>query len=370
MTQGLVTAPLFTILVLHYPGSSLSWFFTTLVLHYPGRSMSSLLWVLVLAVVLAAVLVGWVGWVVRTRAASRSSRRPSRDMGNGLAGTRSRLGARLESVLSRSGSSQAIWQELEEELIAADLGVGASGRIVEAVRSARPSGPDEARSVIRTEMIRILSGVDRSLHLEGDPSILVVVGVNGAGKTTTVAKLAAHLSKAGRRPIIGAADTFRPAADTQLMVWADRVGVQVVSGQAGGDPAAVAYDTLQAGRARGADVVIVDTAGRFQTRHNLMEELAKIIRVLSRDGDDVSEVLLVMDAITGQSGLPQARRFAELGVTGMILTKMDGTAKGGVVLAIERDLSLPVKFIGVGEGMSDLVPFDGPAFVDALLAPS
>ena len=322
---------------------------------------------MLLLVVVVTVLV--IGRVVRSRTATRPTPNPSRDLGERLATTRRRLGERLEAVLSRSGLPDHAWQDLEEELITADLGVEASGRIVEAVRRAGPSGPEEAKSVIRTEMIRILSGVDRRLRLDGDPSILVLVGVNGVGKTTTVAKLAAHLNEAGRRPIIGAADTFRPAADTQLLVWADRVGVQVVSGQAGGDPAAVAYDALQAARARGADVVIIDTAGRFQTRHNLMEELAKIIRVLGKDGNDVSEVLLVMDATTGQSGLSQARRFAEVGVTGMVLTKMDGTAKGGVVLAIERELSLPVKFIGVGEGIDDLIPFDGPIFVDALLAP-
>ena len=328
--------------------------------------MTPLIWVLVVLVVAAIV----IAVARRALTSARSSPDPSQDLGKRLAATRKRLGTRLESVLSRSGISASGWQDLEEELIAADLGVEASSRIVEAVRAARPSGPDQARSVIRNEMISLLAGADRSLRMEGRPSILVVVGVNGVGKTTTVAKLAAHLSRAGKTALIGAADTFRPAADTQLKVWAERVGVQVVSGQSGGDPAAVAYDALQAGRARRADVVIVDTAGRFQTRHNLMEELAKIIRVLRRDGDRVSEVLLVMDATTGQSGMAQARHFAELGATGMVLTKMDGTAKGGVALAVERELSLPVKFIGVGEGLDDLVPFDGPDFVDALLAPS
>ena len=317
-------------------------------------------------VVAAAVIC----YVVRSGGRARPPYRSSHDLVSRLASSSRQLGARLEAVFSRPGVTDRTWQGLEEELIAADLGVEVSRRIVEAIRRAGPSGPQEARSVIRTELIRILSGVDRKLRLDGDPSVLVVVGVNGAGKTTTVAKLAALLNEAGRRPIIGAADTYRPAADTQLSIWADRVGVQVVSGQSGGDPAAVAYDALQAGKARGADVVIVDTAGRFQTRHNLMQELSKIIRVLGKDGDEVSEVLLVMDAITGQSGLSQARRFAEeVGVTGMVLTKLDGTAKGGVVLAVETELSLPVKFIGVGEALGDLVPFDGPAFVDALLAP-
>ena len=322
--------------------------------------MSPLEWGLA-AVALAALIV-WV--VLRSRTSRAGPHRGAGRLGERMAGTRSRLAARLESVLSRSTVSEAVYRELEDELVASDLGVGASARIVDAVRR---SGPAAARSAIRSEMIRILSAGDRDLHLEGDPAIVVMVGVNGVGKTTTVAKLAAHLARQGRRPIIGAADTFRPAADTQLAVWAERVGVQVVSGQAGGDPAAVAYDALQAAKARRADVLIVDTAGRFQTRHNLMQELAKIIRVLGRDGDEVSEVLLVMDATTGQSGLPQARRFAGMGTTGMVLTKMDGTAKGGVVLAIESELDIPVKFMGVGEGIEDLVPFDGAQFVDALL---
>lgn len=315
-------------------------------------------------VLVAAVVIVLV-W--RLRARPRVSRRSANDLGGLLADTRRRFGARLESVFARSGGSGSLWQELEEELIGSDLGVEAANRIVDAVRRAGPAGAEQAREVIRTEMVRILAGVDRGLHLDSKPAIVVVVGVNGVGKTTTVAKLAALLQAEGRQPIIGAADTFRPAADTQLKLWAERIGVQVVSGQAGGDPAAVAYDTLQAARARGADVVIVDTAGRFQTRHNLMQELAKILRVLGKDGEKVCEVLLVMDATTGQSGLPQARRFAELGTTGMILTKMDGTAKGGVAVAVERELSLPVKFIGVGEGLEDLVPFDGAGFVDALL---
>ena len=330
---------------------------------FDSLPMSPLIWILVAALVVAGVIV----LVWRSRAGPRVTSRATSDLGHLLADTRRRLGTRLESVFARSAVSDSVWEELEEELISSDLGVEAARRIVEAVKRAGPVNARQAREVIRTEMVRILTGLDRSLHLDSKPAIVVMVGVNGVGKTTTVAKLAALLQAEGRHPIIGAADTFRPAADTQLKVWADRVGVQVVSGQAGGDPAAVAYDTLQAARARGADVVIIDTAGRFQTRHNLMAELAKILRVLAKDGDQVSEVLLVMDATTGQSGLPQARRFAELGTTGMILTKMDGTSKGGVVIAVERELSLPVKFIGVGEGLEDLVPFDGAGFVDALL---
>ena len=327
--------------------------------------MSPLVWSLVAVLVAAIVIV----LVHRWRAGSGPAGQATNDLEHLLADTRRRFGTRLESVFARSRVSGSVWQELEEELIGADLGVEAADRILEAVKRAGPANAGQAREVIRTEMVRILAGVDRGLHLDSRPAIVVLVGVNGVGKTTTVAKLAALLQAEGRRPIIGAADTFRPAADTQLQVWAQRIGVQVVSGQAGGDPAAVAYDTLQAARARSADVVIIDTAGRFQTRHNLMQELAKILRVLGKDGEEASEVLLVMDATTGQGGLSQARRFAELGTTGMILTKMDGTAKGGMVIAVERELSLPVKFIGVGEGLEDLIPFDGAGFVDALLAP-
>ncbi len=326
--------------------------------------MSPIWWTLLAIVILLVVV---AGWLVRSRRTSAGPGLGAAALREGLTGTRRRLGAGLESVFSRAAVSDETWQGLADELIAADLGVKPSTQIVEGVRKSRPPGPDEARAAIRGEMVRILSERDRGLDLEREPSILVVVGVNGVGKTTTAAKLAALLGRAGRRPIIAAADTFRPAADTQLMVWAERVGVQVVSGRRGGDPAAVAYDALQAAKARNNDVLIVDTAGRFQTRHNLMEELAKIIRVLGRDGDQVSEVLLVLDATTGQSALPQARRFAQAGVTGMVLTKMDGTAKGGVVLAIENELDLPVKFMGVGEGLDDLVAFDPDEFVDALL---
>ena len=341
--------------------------------------MSALGWALAAAAAVAVVLAAV--WMVRwRRSAAASDEAPPRTRAEEPSAASPRrpgalppgvrqLGVRLQSLLSGPGMSEEAWRQMEEELIAADVGVEASRRVVEAVRRAAPSCAEEAREVIRAELNGILAGADRRLRMDGEPAILVLVGVNGAGKTTTAAKLAARLNEAGRRPIVGAADTYRPAADTQLITWAERAGVQVVSGRAGGDPAAVAYDALQAGRARGAGAVIVDTAGRLQTRRNLMEELSKIIRVLGRDGDEVSEVLLVMDATTGQNGLSQARHFAEAGATGIVLTKMDGSAKGGLALAVERELSVPVKFIGVGEGLEDLIPFDGAAFVDALLAP-
>ena len=324
----------------------------------PESMASVVVWLALLA--LLVLLVRW-------RRRSRIRKPPGRPHGTTLGSALSGVRERLESVWSRTSGSAAAWQEMEEELISTDMGVRAARRIVEVVRETGVAGADEIRPVVRAELNRILAGYDRDLHLTGTPSIVVLVGVNGTGKTTTVAKLASRLLAAGRQPLIGGADTFRPAADTQLRVWADRLAVPLVSGTRGADPASVAYDALQAARARGADVLIVDTAGRLHTSHNLMEELAKLVRVLGRDGDRVSEVLLVMDATTGQSGLAQARRFAEVGVTGVVLTKLDGTAKGGVVLAIEDELSLPVKFVGVGEGSGDLLPFDGPAFVDALL---
>ncbi|MYC85565.1 MAG: signal recognition particle-docking protein FtsY [Acidimicrobiia bacterium] len=317
--------------------------------------------VLLVVLVLAVILVG--ARRRRSKAYEPVRQPPGATMGAAL----SRVRERLESAWSRTSTSTAAWQEMEEELISTDMGVRAARRIVEVVRETGLTGAGEIRPVVRTELNRILAGYDRDLHLIGTPSIVVLVGVNGTGKTTTVAKLASRLVAAGKQPLIGGADTFRPAADTQLRVWADRLAVPLVSGARGADPASVAHDALQAARARGADVLIVDTAGRLHTSHNLMEELAKLVRVLGRDGDRVSEVLLVMDATTGQSGLAQARRFAGVGVTGVVLTKLDGTAKGGVVLAIEDELSLPVKFVGVGEGSGDLLPFDGSAFVDALL---
>ncbi|MCY4620663.1 MAG: signal recognition particle-docking protein FtsY [bacterium] len=329
----------------------------------PESMASVAVWLL--AVVLVVVLVLVLAWARRRRQRARPPE--GQPHGTAMGDALARVREHLESVWSRTSGSAAPWEQMEEELIAADMGFKAARRIVDAVRDSGLSGADEIRSVVRAELNRSLAGYDRDLHLSGNPSIIVLVGVNGAGKTTTVAKLASRLDAAGKRPLIGAADTFRPAADSQLKVWADRLAVPMVGGARGADPASVAYDALRSARARGADVLIVDTAGRLHTSHNLMEELAKIVRVLGRDGDRVSEVLLVMDATTGQSGLAQARRFARVGVTGVVLTKLDGTAKGGVVLAIEDELSLPVKFVGVGEGSGDLLPFDGPSFVDALL---
>jgi fused signal recognition particle receptor len=266
---------------------------------------------------------------------------------------------------------EAFWDSLEEALIGADVGVAASTDIVGRVRGADPRDPSTARGLLNGEVLGVLSGRDRALHLDGKPAVVMVVGVNGTGKTTSIAKIAKRLNDAGTSTLLGAADTFRAAADTQLRTWADRVGVEVVSGQEGADPASVAFDAYSAARARSREVVIVDTAGRLHSKQNLMAELGKIRRVLEREAGSISEVLLVLDATAGQNGIAQARVFGEVaGVTGIVLSKLDGTAKGGVVVAIERELDVPVKFIGVGEGMDDMVPFEPAAFVAALLGES
>ena len=208
------------------------------------------------------------------------------------------------------------------------------------------------------------------LALGGRPAVIVVVGVNGTGKTTSIAKLAHSLSEEGRSVVLGAADTFRAAADTQLRTWGERIGVPVITGDSGSDPASVAFDAYRTAVDRGADVVIIDTAGRLHSRSNLMDELGKIVRVLAREAGEIDETLLVLDGTVGQNGIAQADAFTRAaGVSGVILTKLDGTARGGVAVAIERTLDVPVKYIGVGEQMDDLVPFDPAEFVDALVAP-
>lgn len=284
-----------------------------------------------------------------------------------LARTREALGGRLRGLFAGSMDA-AFWEGLEEALIAADVGVTASTEVVERVRADNPADTDEARRTLRVELLKVLDRNGRALSLEGHPAVVVVVGVNGTGKTTSIAKLAGHLKSLGLEPLLGAADTFRAAADQQLRTWADRVGVDVVGGQAGADPASVAFDAYQAARARGRDAVIVDTAGRLHSKTNLMDELGKVVRVVGREAGRIDEVLLVLDATTGQNGIAQVRQFTEaVGVTGIVLTKLDGTARGGVAIAVERELGMPVKFIGIGEGLADLIPFEPEAFIDALL---
>lgn len=298
-----------------------------------------------------------------------------------LARSGSPFGARLLAVLSRDRLTEDDWDELEETLLLADVGAGPTTELIDALRTrVRVEGladPAQARALLREQLLAIVDPtLDRSLRTEPGtgadgapvPAVLLVVGVNGTGKTTTVGKLARVLVAQGRTVVLGAADTFRAAAADQLATWGSRVGVRTVRAEReGGDPAAVAFDAVREGRTEGVDVVLVDTAGRLQNKAGLMDELGKITRVIQREAP-LSEVLLVLDATTGQNGLVQARVFAEVaGVTGIVLTKLDGTAKGGIVVAVQRELGVPVKLVGLGEGADDLAPFEPEAFVDGLL---
>jgi fused signal recognition particle receptor len=256
---------------------------------------------------------------------------------------------------------------LEEALISADVGVAATEQIVTAVRQKRSRG-DSLRELVKSEILSILRDADRAAGNGVKPHVVLVVGVNGTGKTTTVGKLARLIKEEGRTPLICAADTFRAAAVEQLQVWATRAGVDFIRAQGGADPAAVVFDAIAAGKARGRDVILVDTAGRLHTRVNLMAELDKIRRIAAREVDGAPhEVLLVLDATVGQNGLAQAREFMGVaGVNGIVLTKLDGTAKGGIAVAIAHDLKLPIRYVGVGEGIDDLIPFSPEDYVNAL----
>ncbi len=299
---------------------------------------------------------------------------PRRRFRDRLGRSRAALSRGLAGLLARGTGDDAAWDELEEALLAADVGVATTGELIERLRSRAQAGDVDLRELLRAELLDAVGAADRSLALDlvpdaERPGIVLVVGVNGTGKTTTCGKLALALAEEGKRTVLAAADTFRAAATEQLTLWGERVGAQVVRHQQGADPAAVAFDALASARAKGADVLLVDTAGRLHTKTNLMEELKKVRRVLEREGGHVREVLLVLDATTGQNGLAQARQFTDaVGVTGLVLTKLDGTAKGGIVVAVQRELGIPVKLVGLGEGEHDLAPFDPEAFVDALLA--
>jgi len=291
------------------------------------------------------------------------------------------LGQGLLKLLSRDKLDEATWEEIEDTLIAADLGVGPATELVERLRTnTRVQGTrtvDEARTLLRGELIALIDPtLDRSLkvakHAATDsaperPAVAMVVGVNGTGKTTTTGKLARVLVADGYTVVLGAADTFRAAAADQLQTWGQRVGAYTVRGAEGADPASVAFEAVKEGTAMGVDTVLIDTAGRLHTKTGLMDELGKVKRVAEKQGS-VDEVLLVLDATTGQNGLVQARVFAEVvNITGIVLTKLDGTAKGGIVVAVQKELGVPVKLVGLGEGPDDLAPFDPEAFVDALL---
>ncbi len=329
---------------------------------------------ILLAVAVVAIVAIAILFIARSRqepaAPAKPAATPESGLRSQLARTRTAIGGRLGTLLRSDTLDDSFWDELEETLIAADVGVGTSTAVVSAVRRQKPSDGEQARQMLEVALVDQMSGRDRTLHLEGKPAVVLVVGVNGTGKTTSIAKIAGLLGEQGKTSVLGAADTFRAAADEQLRAWADRVGVDVVSGAPGSDPASVAYDAYQTASSSDSDVVLVDTAGRLHSKSNLMDELGKLARVLRREAGEIGEVLLVLDGTTGQNGIGQARSFADaVGVTGIVLTKLDGTAKGGVVIAVEQELDIPVKFIGVGEGVHDLVPFEPKAFVEALLEP-
>ncbi|GAA1643969.1 signal recognition particle-docking protein FtsY [Brevibacterium sanguinis] len=314
------------------------------------------------------------GSEVPTEPASRLVRLRER-----LAKSNSGLGRGLLNLLSRDTLDEATWEEIEDTLILADVGVEPTSELVDTLRERvkvlGTRDPDEVRGLLREELIKLVDPtMDRELATSGtagDPAVMLVVGVNGAGKTTTVGKIARVLVAEDKSVLLGAADTFRAAAADQLTTWGSRVGVETVRGEEAADPASVAYAAVEKGKAENADVVLIDTAGRLQNKVGLMDELRKVKRVATRPlgvGHDIDEVLLVLDATTGQNGMQQAKVFAEaVDISGIVLTKLDGTAKGGIVIAVQRELGVPVKLIGLGEGADDLAPFTAEGFVDALL---
>ena len=277
-------------------------------------------------------------------------------------------------MLGRSAIDDSVWEELEEGLLLADVGVGVTDDLLGGLRARVDSGeitePDALIAALRAEMVARLDGADRGLSTRDDagPSVWLFVGVNGVGKTTTIGKLASRETARGVTALLAAGDTFRAAAAEQLTTWGERSGLEVVRGSEGGDPSSVVFDAVERAAAKGVDLVLADTAGRLHNKSNLMDELAKVRRVAEKGAGVVSETLLVIDATTGQNGLVQAREFGEAtAVTGVVVTKLDGSAKGGIVFAVETELGIPVKLVGVGEGVDDLVPFDPAEFVDALV---
>jgi fused signal recognition particle receptor len=294
-----------------------------------------------------------------------------------LAKARATFTSAFTSVRSRHGIDAATWDDLEDALLAADVGLDVSTELLDGLRdrvkAKEITDPDELLDALKDEMKQRLEGADRALHFEngaeGSPNVWLFVGVNGVGKTTTIGKVGYEQAHGGRRVVMAAGDTFRAAAAEQLHTWAERAGADFVRGSEGGDPSAVIYDAVQRAAARNYDLVLADTAGRLHTKTNLMDELRKVRRVAGRQPGRVTEVLLVIDATTGQNGLAQAREVADATeVTGVVLTKLDGSAKGGIVFAIDTGMGLPVKLVGLGEGVGDLVPFDPDDFVEALFA--
>ena len=293
---------------------------------------------------------------------------------SGLARTKQSMAVSMNNMFaSFTGENEEFFDDLEETLILADAGVDtatdAVERLREVVHERGLRGGEEVKAALTEILSEALSQGDRELKLTTKPSVILVVGVNGVGKTTTIGKLAARFSAEGRSVLLSAGDTFRAAAAEQLTIWAERAKADIVRHEEGSDPAAVVFDSIAAAKARGKDIIIIDTAGRLHNKQNLMNELSKIRRIISRELPDADiETLLVLDATTGQNGLLQAKSFKDAAeLTGVVLTKLDGTAKGGIVFAIAKELGLPVKFIGVGEQVDDLMPFEAESFVEALL---
>ena len=292
---------------------------------------------------------------------------------SGLAKTAKAMQFTLSEAFSFTEIDDDFYDELEESLILADLGVETAGHAVERLRAKVKeqylTQPDDVRRALREVLCEMLDVGDTALNLEKRPAVVLVIGVNGVGKTTTIGKLANQLSKSGKKVLLCAADTFRAAAADQLEIWAGRAGVEIVRQHEGADPAAVVFDAITAARARKSDVILCDTAGRLHNQQNLMNELGKIAKIIDRELPEAArETLLVLDGTTGQNGLIQAKQFKEIaGVTSIALTKLDGTAKGGIVIAVADALQIPVKFVGVGEQAEDLMPFEAQAFVEALI---
>ena len=312
------------------------------------------------------------------RVAGRSGAPPAAagtSLSDRLTAARAALVGSLAPALDRASTSEEAWTDVTEALIRADVGLATSSAIVDAARArvgTGGDGPAQALAALQAELRGRLGGFDRSLARRSDgghPSVWLVVGVNGTGKTTTIGKLTKREVDRGARVVLAAGDTFRAAAADQLATWAERSSAHIVRGAEGADPASVVFDAVESAAARDADLVLADTAGRFHTSQNLMSELQKVRRVAEKGSGVVTETLLVLDATTGQNGLAQARQFTEaVDVTGVVLTKLDGSAKGGIVVSVQSELGVPVKLVGVGEGIADLVPFDESEFVDALFA--
>lgn len=294
---------------------------------------------------------------------------------DGLSKTRKGITEKIDQVLVSFGKvDDELFDELEEVLITSDIGINTALRIIEGVKKKVKEGkvtdPLKVKNILKDELLEILGDENSNLDIEPSPAIIMIIGVNGVGKTTSIGKIANLLKKDGKKVMLAAADTFRAAAIDQLEIWSDRVGVELIKQEEGSDPAAVIYDAIQAARARKVDVLICDTAGRLHTKKNLMEELRKVSRIIDREMPNAKrENLLVLDATTGQNAVSQAKTFSEVtDISGIVLTKLDGTAKGGIVIAIKSELDIPVKLIGVGEQLDDLQPFNSKDFVEALFS--